>query len=227
MTAVDGGVLAQLVRWSWIGGHLDDIGAATVEHLQLTVLSVALGLVVAVPLAVLVRRNRWLEGPVSGLAGVLYTIPALAAFALLVPVLGLTSLWTPVLPLASYSLLILLRNTLTGLDSVPDELREAADGMGYRPVRRFLEVEVPLALPAIVAGIRVATVTNVGLVTITALLGRGGLGALIVDGIRRSIPFPTSIVVGTVGAILLAVVLDLALLAVERAVAPWQRRAAT
>ncbi len=220
-------MLAQLVRWSWIGSHLDDLAAATVEHLQLTVLSVALGLVVAVPLAVLIRRKRWLEGPVSGAAGVLYTIPALAAFALLVPVLGVTSLWTSLLPLASYSLLILLRNTLTGLDGVPEELREAADGLGYRPVRRFVEVELPLALPAVVAGVRVATVTNVGLVTITALLGRGGLGALIVDGIRRSIPFPTTIIVGTVGAILLAVVLDVALLRLERAVAPWQRRAAT
>lgn len=220
-------LLAELVRWSWIGDHLDDLAAATVEHLQLTVLSVALGFVVAVPLAVLIRRQRWLEGPVSGAAGVLYTIPALAAFALLVPIFGVTSLWTPVLPLASYSLLILLRNTLTGLDGVPEELREAADSLGYRPVRRFVEVELPLALPAVVAGVRVATVTNVGLVTITALLGQGGLGALIVDGIRRSIPFPTSIIVGTVGAILLAVVLDVVLLGVERAVAPWQRRTAT
>lgn len=219
-------VLAQLMRWSWIGDNVDDIAAATLEHLQLTVLSVLLGLAVAMPLAVLVRRKRWLEGTISGVAGVLYTIPALAAFALLVPLLGVTSLWTPLLPLASYSLLILLRNTLTGLDGVPDRLREAADGLGYRPVRRFLEVELPLALPAVVAGIRVATVTNVGLVTVTALLGRGGLGAFILDGIRRSIPFPTSIIVGTVGAILLAVVLDLALLGVERAIAPWQRRSA-
>jgi osmoprotectant transport system permease protein len=216
-----------LVRWSWIGDNADELLAATVEHLQLTVLSVLLGLVVAVPLALLIRRERWLEGPISGFAGALYTIPSLAAFALLVPLLGLTSLWTPLLPLASYSLLILLRNTLTGLDSVPDELREAADGLGYRPWRRFVEVEVPLALPAIVAGVRVATVTNVGLVTVTALLGRGGLGAFILDGIRRSIPFPTSIIVGTVGAILLAVLLDLALLGVERLVAPWQRRIAS
>ncbi len=220
-------MLAQLVRWSWIGDNVDELAIATVEHVQLTVLSVALGLVVAVPLAVLIRRNRWLEGPISGFAGVLYTIPALAAFALLVPIFGVTSLWTPLLPLASYSLLILLRNTLTGLDSVPERLREAADGMGYRPVRRFVEVELPLALPAVVAGVRVATVTNVGLVTVTALLGRGGLGAFILDGIRRSIPFPTAIIVGTVGAILLAVVLDLALLWLERAVAPWQRRPAT
>lgn len=218
-------MLAQLVRWQWIGDHLDDIATATLEHLQLTVLSVGLGFVVAVPLALLIRRRRWLEGPISGVAGVLYTIPALAAFALLVPVFGVTSLWTPLLPLASYSVLILLRNTLTGLDSVPDRLREAADGLGYRPLRRFVEVELPLALPAVVAGIRVAMVTNVGLVTVAALVGRGGLGALILDGIRRSVPFPTSIIVGTVGAILLAVVLDLALLAVERAVAPWQRRA--
>ena len=215
-----------MLRWSWIGDNVDELAIATVEHLQLTVLSVLLGLVIAVPLAVLIRRRRWLEGPISGFAGVLYTVPALAAFALLVPLLGVTSLWTPLLPLASYSLLVLLRNTLTGLDSVPERLREAADGMGYRPVRRFLEVELPLALPAVVAGIRVATVTNVGLVTVTALLGRGGLGAFILDGIRRSIPFPTAIIVGTVGAILLAVALDLALLWVERAVAPWQRRGA-
>ena len=225
--AVPSAPLAQLVRWSWIGDNLDDLGTATVEHLQLTVLSVLLGLLVAVPLAVLIRRRRWLEGPISGVAGVLYTVPSLAAFALLVPVLGLTSLWTPVLPLATYSLLILLRNTLTGLDSVPEQLREAADAMGYRPVRRFLEVEVPLALPAVIAGIRVATVTNVGLVTVTALLGRGGLGAFILDGIRRSIPFPTSIIVGTVGAIVLAILLDLGLLWLQRAIAPWQRRAAS
>ncbi len=212
------------MRWDWVADNVDDIAAATVEHLQLTVLSVLLGLVVAIPLALLIRRFRFLEGPISGTAGVLYTIPALAAFALLVPVLGLTSIWTPLLPLASYSLLILLRNTLTGLDGVPDELREAADGLGYRPLRRFVEVEVPLALPAIVAGVRVAVVTNVGLVTVTALLGRGGLGAFILDGIRRSIPFPTSIIVGTVGSIVLAVVLDLSLLGDERAVAPWQRR---
>ena len=212
------------MRWDWVVDNLDEVGVATIEHLQLTVLSVLLGLVVAVPLALLVRRYRRIEGFVSGVAGVLYTIPALAAFALLVPVFGLTSIWTPLVPLASYSLLILLRNTLTGLDAVPAELREAADGMGYRPLRRFVEVEVPIALPAIVAGVRVAVVTNVGLVTVTALLGQGGLGAFILDGIRRSIPFPTAIVVGTVGAILLAVLLDLGLLWVERAIAPWQRR---
>lgn len=217
-------LLAQLMRWDWVADNVDDIRAATLEHIQLTVLSVLIGLLVAVPLALLVRRWRWLEGPVSGAAGVLYTIPALAAFALLVPLLGVTSPWTALLPLASYSVLILLRNTLTGLDGVPDELREAADGLGYRPLRRFVEVEVPLALPAIIAGLRVAVVTNVGLVTVTALLGRGGLGAFILNGIRRSIPFPTEIIVGTVGAIVLAVVLDLALLGVERAVAPWQRR---
>lgn len=222
MTA--GVLAAELVRWEWIGDNADDILGATVEHLQLTVLSVLIGLAIAVPLALLVRRRRQLEGLVSGAAGVLYTIPALAAFALLVPVLGVTSIWTALLPLSSYSVLILLRNTLTGLNGVPDELREAADGMGYTPLRRFVEVEVPIALPAIVAGVRVAVVTNIGLVTVTALLGRGGLGAFILDGIRRSIPFPTSIVVGTVGAILLAIVLDLALLGVERAVAPWQRR---
>lgn len=218
--------LAQaLVRWSWIGENLDTIWLRTLEHLQLTVLGVLGGVVVAVPAALVARRWRWTEGWLSGFAGILYTIPSLAAFALLVPVFGLTSLATAVVPLSTYTLLILLRNTITGLDGVPDQLRETADGMGYTPARRFLEVDLPLAMPAIVAGIRVSTVTVVGLVTVTALLGRGGLGALILDGIRRSIPFPTTIVVGTLGAIVLAVVLDLLLLAVERRITPWRRAA--
>lgn len=218
--------LAQaLLRWSWIGENLDTIGAATLEHLQLTVLGVLGGIAVAVPAALVARRWRWTEGWLSGVAGILYTIPSLAAFALLVPIFGLTSLATAVVPLSTYTLLILLRNTVTGLDGVSDELRETADGMGYTPTRRFLEVDLPLALPAIVAGIRVSTVTVVGLVTVTALLGRGGLGALILDGIRLSIPFPTVIVVGTLGAIVLAVLLDLLLLVVERRLTPWRRGA--
>lgn len=211
-------------RWDWVQRELDTIGDRTLEHLQLTSLSVGLALVVAVLFAAVVRWRRGTYGFLSGLSGLLYTIPSLASFAVLAKVFGLTSLWTPVLALASYALLILLRNTVAGLDAVPAEVREAADGMGFTPTQRFLRVELPLALPVIVAGVRIATVTVVGLVTVTALLGRGGLGFFILDGIRRSIVFPTEIIVGTVLAIVLAAVLDLVLLGVERALTPWAAR---
>jgi osmoprotectant transport system permease protein len=210
-------------RWDWVGRNLDGLLARTVEHLQLTGLAVGSGLVVAVLLALIARRWRRTYGLLTGLTGLLYTIPSLAAFALLVPLFGFSTT-TAVIALASYTLLILLRNTVAGLDAVPAEVREAADGMGYTPLRRFVEVELPLALPVIIAGLRIATVTVVGLVTVTALLGRGGLGFYILDGIRRSIPFPTGIIVGTVLAVVLAALLDLLLLLTERALTPWTRR---
>lgn len=209
-------------RWDWVGDNLDTILERTLEHLVLTGLAVGSGLVVSLVLATIGRRWRPLYPVLSGLAGVLYTVPSLAAFALLVPLFGFSNV-TATVALASYTLFILLRNIVTGLDGVPADVVEAADGLGYRPARRFLEVELPLALPAIVAGLRIATVTVVGLVTVTSLLGKGGLGFFILDGIRRSIPFPTEILVGTVGAVLLATVLDLLLLSFERALTPWQR----
>jgi len=211
-------------RWDWVGRELDQIWARTLEHLHLTVLSIALGLAVAVAMAAVVRWRRSTYGFLSGFSGLLYTIPSLAAFAVLARIFGLTSIWTPVLALASYALLILLRNTVAGLDSVPAEVREAADGMGYTPTQRFFRVELPLALPVVVAGVRIATVTVVGLVTVTALLGRGGLGFFILNGFRRSIVFPTEIIVGTVLVVVLATVLDLILLGVERALTPWAGR---
>lgn len=221
-------VLAQssqpFIRWDWIADNLDQIGERTIEHLVLTGLAVGSGLVVSLVLATVSRRWRPLYPLLSGAAGILYTVPSLAAFALLVPLFGFSNV-TATIALASYTLLIMLRNIVTGLDGVPPGVREAADGLGYRPVRRFLEIELPLAMPAIIAGLRIATVTVVGLVTVTALLGKGGLGFFILDGIRRSIPFPTEIVVGTVGAVLLAAVLDLVLLGIERALSPWQRAA--
>lgn len=209
-------------RWDWVGDNLDTILERTLEHLVLTGLAVGSGLVVSLVLATIGRRWRPLYPVLSGLAGVLYTVPSLAAFALLVPLFGFSNV-TATVALASYTLFILLRNIVTGLDGVPVGVVEAADGLGYGPVRRFLEVELPLALPAIVAGLRIATVTVVGLVTVTSLLGKGGLGFFILDGIRRSIPFPTEILVGTVGAVLLATVLDVLLLGIERAVTPWER----
>lgn len=227
-------VLAQtsgdpLIRWDWIADHTQEIWEATLAHLVLTAVPVAIGLAVSLILAAISLRWRRLYEPIAQTSAVLYTIPSLAAFALLVPLpapFGLFGIGTAIVPLATYTLLILVRNLVTGIDGVPEDIKEAARGMGYRPVRLFLEVELPLALPVIIAGIRIATVTVVGLVTVTALLARGGLGAFILDAFRRSVIFPTEAFVGLVGTVLLAGVLDLVLYLLQRALTPWTRRAA-
>lgn len=212
-----------LFEWSWVVDNRDRIWAATVEHLQLTGLAIAAGLVVSLLLALIALRWRRLYGPIIGLGGVLYSIPSLAAFALLVPFTGFSAT-TAVIALLTYTILILVRNIVAGIDGVPDDVTEAARGMGYRPLRLFVEVELPLALPVIVAGVRIATVTVIGLVTVTALLGLGGLGQLILFGFR--VAFPTQIVVGVALSVALAVAFDVALLGVERLLTPWSRRVA-
>ena len=209
------------MRWDWVRDHGDDIFAATRQHVELTLLAVAIGLLVAFPLGLAARRWRRTEGPILGLAGALFTIPSLALFALLVPFTGL-SRTTAEIGLVGYTLLILVRNVVAGLDGVPDEVREAAHGMGYRPLDQLVRVELPLALPVIVAGIRIATVTTIGLVTVTGLIGQGGLGALIIEGINRD--FRTPLVVGSVCSVALAVVADVALAGAARLCAPWSRR---
>ncbi|MCU1449944.1 MAG: binding-protein-dependent transport system inner rane component [Acidimicrobiales bacterium] len=208
------------VRWDWVSHHGDDILRALREHVVLTAIAVGLGLVIAFPLALLVRRWRWLQAPVLSLTGILYTIPSLALLALLVPLTGLSRA-TAEIALVSYTLLILIRNIVAGLDGVAPDVREAAEGMGYSRTRQLLRVELPLAVPVIVAGIRIAVVTTVGLVTITALIGQGGLGQLILDGLTRD--FRTEIVVGSVLSVLLATVADLALVGVQRLATPWAR----
>lgn len=211
---------------TWIGSHLDDIREATIEHLLLTGTSVAIGVVISMALALVALRWRWTYGALSQFASVLYTIPSLAAFALLWPLLGgVRNRFTiAVTALTTYTILILLRNIVTGIEGVDPGVREAAVGMGYRPARLFLEVQLPLALPTIIAGIRIATVTVIGLVTVTALIGLGGAGGLILDGFRRG-PLPTQVVVGILLSVLLAAVFDFVLLQVERLLTPWLRRA--
>jgi osmoprotectant transport system permease protein len=212
------------VRWDWVVGHLDDIGTHTIEHLRLTGLSMGIGLVLAIALSAFALRWRRSYAPIIGVTGVLFTIPSLAAFAVLVPFTGLTTT-TAIVPLVTYTLLILVRNIVTGVDGVPSDIRDAALGMGYRRWRLLWEIELPLALPAIMAGIRIATVTVVGLVTVTSLIGLGGLGSLILQGIRRgSVPFPTPIVVGTIASAALAATLDVGLLGLQRVLTPWLRR---
>jgi len=211
------------IRWDWVARNLGSIGHRTLEHLTLTGLAVGIGLVLSFGLAgIALRFPRW-YAPLAGFAGILYTIPSLAAFALVVPFTGI-SVTTAEIALVSYTLLILLRNIVVGISSVPEEVVEAAVGMGYRPFRRFLQIDLPLALPAIIAGIRIATVTVVGLVTVTSLLGLGGLGYFILDGFRRSIVFPTEIIVGTVLSVVLAALLDLGFMVLERVLTPWSRR---
>jgi osmoprotectant transport system permease protein len=208
------------IWWDWVGRHGDTLYRAGREHVVLTAWAVAIGLVIALPLGIVAWRYRWFQAPVLGVAGAIYTVPSLALFAMLVPVTGLGRT-TSEIGLVGYTLLILIRNVVAGLDGVPDEVREAATGMGFTPLRTLLRVDLPLAVPAIVAGIRIATVTTIGLVTVTALIGQGGFGQLIYDGLLRD--FRTPLVLGTVLSVALAVVADAVLVLAERVLTPWSR----
>lgn len=209
------------IWWSWIGDHTDDIWERTVQHLVLTGIAIGIGLVLSVVLSAIALRYRRTLAPITWGAGILYAIPSLALFGFLVPITG-ASMLTAEIALVSYCLLILIQNVVAGVDGVPASVRDAADGMGYTPLRRFLRVELPLALPEIMTGLRVATVTIIGLVTVTALIGRGGFGAFINDGLNRR--FSTPIVVGIVGSVALALVADLFFVLIQRALTPWTRR---
>jgi osmoprotectant transport system permease protein len=209
-----------VIDWAWIGDHLDDLVGRTVQHLYLTSIAVAVGFVISFALAVVSIRQRRAYGPILAASGVLFTIPSLALFPSFVPVTGLSDL-TAVIPLVLYSLVIFVRNIVTGLDGVPREVLEAADGTGFDRRGRFWRVEVPLAMPLVVAGIRLAAVSTIGLVTITALLGDrfGGLGFFIFEGLRHS--FATEIFFGGLASILLAVAVDTFLVRVQRRLTPW------
>jgi osmoprotectant transport system permease protein len=206
--------------WAWTSRHLDDVATKILAHLVLTGLAVGIGLLISLALALLIVRYRWLNTPVTWITGILYTIPSLALFALLVPFWGF-SLRTAEVGLVSYTLLILIRNIVAGLRGVPPEVREAAVGMGYSPAQVLVRVDLPLALPVIIAGVRIATVTTIGLVTVTAIIGRENLGQFILEGINQL--FSTKIVLGAVLSIALAVAADVLLLGVQRLVAPGLR----
>ena len=210
--------------WNWLGNprnweRLLDHG---IEHVQLTVAAVALGLAIAFPLAVLARRRRRLYTPLLVGTGLLYTVPSLAMFLLIAAFLqtGFGFL-TAMIGLALYSLLILFRNTVAGLDAVPADTREAGIAMGYTPNQLLLRVEVPIALPVILAGLRIALVTTIGLVTITSLTGMGGIGRLFITGFQRQ--NATILGVAILAVVLLAVAGDLLLVAAQRRLLPWAR----
>lgn len=210
-----------LIRWDWVIRNLDQIGQRVVEHLILTGLAVGIGLILSFVLSIWIARRPWLYGPVIWVTGILYTIPSLALFAMLIPVTGL-SLLTAEIGLVGYTLLILIRNIVSGLRSVPPDVREAAIGMGYTSRQLLWQVELPLALVVIIAGVRIATVTTIGLTTVTALIGQGGLGFFILEGIQRF--FSTPLIVGAVLSVTLAVVADAALVLLQRRLTPWATR---
>ncbi len=210
-----------IIQWDWVSSHLDTIWALLVEHLELSIIAVAAGFAISFVAALVAHRWRALGGPIIGVAGILYTIPSIALFAALVRITGLTIVSVEI-PLTLYTLVLLVRNILIGLDSVPPDVREAAIAMGYTRSQVLWKVELPLAVPLIVAGVRIATVSTIGLVTIAAYLGFGGLGRLIADGFQTF--FDTKIVLGAGLSVLLAIVANALLVGAQDFLTPWTRR---
>ena len=210
-----------LVRWDWLADHTDVIWERTAQHLQLTVVSMVFGLILASGLTAVIRRWRWSNGPITALNTLLYAIPSVALFAALIPLLG-TGLAVPTVALTTYSLVVLTPYLVASFDGVPAASVDAASGMGYTPRQRFWRVEVPLAMPTMIGGIRIATVTIIGLVTVGGLFDLGGYGNLIDNGLTRD--FPTLIVVGVLLSVVLATFADLFLVVVGRLISPWRYR---
>ena len=209
-----------LLRWEYVTGQWDEIQAALITHLELTIYTVLIGLVIAAGLSALALRYGWATGPITGFTGFLYTIPSVALFGILTPYTGYSKI-TALVALVAYSLLILFTNIVAGFRSVPPAVIDAANGMGMSRWRRLYSVELPLALPYIITGLRIATVTTIGIVTVASIIGQGGLGNLILDGLRRTYWSP--MVVGSVLSVLLALVLDLLIFLIGRRLTPWAR----
>jgi osmoprotectant transport system permease protein len=204
----------------WIVDHFDRYTDPLLQHIFLTVTAVACGFAIAFVLALVARRRRWLNGPILGITGVLYTLPSLAVFFLLLPITGRGNT-TALIALTAYTLQIIFRNIVTGLENVPAEARDAGIGMGLTDRQLLWRVELPLALPDVIAGLRIATTTTVGLATLAVFAGAGGLGEQIVTG--SNITFKTGVVAAGGLAVLLALALDVVLLAVQRVLTPWRR----
>jgi osmoprotectant transport system permease protein len=205
----------------WIVDNIGNYKEPFERHVELTVLAVAFGFAIAFALALVAHRRRWLVGPITAVTGILYTLPSLAVFFLLQPITG-RGVTTALIALTAYTLLILFRNVTLGLDNVPAEIKDAARGQGYSDRQMLWHVELPLALPEIIAGLRIAATTTVGLATLAFLAGAGGLGEPLFDG-GEGINFQSNVVVAGGLCVLLAIALDLLLLGVQRAASPWQR----
>jgi len=205
--------------WDWVEANWEPVlWPRLVEHVQLTAIAVSIGFVIAFVAALLAYRFRWFEQPFGVFSAIVYTIPSLALFQLLVPITGI-SVTTVEIALVSYTLLILFRNILSGLRSTPAEVLEAARGMGYTGTQTLLRVQLPLALPATIAGIRIATVTTISLATVAAFVLPDGLGQPILDGLRTF--FKTKFIAAGALAVALAIAADAALVLAQRALTPW------
>jgi osmoprotectant transport system permease protein len=207
---------------SWVVHNWSTIMPLLGQHIRLTVISVFVGALIALPLALLARHSRFLTGPVLAVSTIVYTIPSLAMFAFIAPYTGLSEL-TVEIGLVLYSLVILVRNFLVGLQSVPADVREAARGMGYGAGRLFVQVELPLALPSFLTGLRIATVSTVALVTVGVIVGQGGLGQIIIVNGFGANYYRPPIVFGTIACVLLALAADQLLAFAGRALTPWTR----
>jgi osmoprotectant transport system permease protein len=204
--------------FGWAADNIDRYVTPTLQHLAMVSVSVALGFVIALGLAVLSHRRRWLVPGITGLTGVLYTVPSIAFFLLLIPITG-RGTDTAIIALTAYSLQIIYRNTVAGLSNVPAEARDSGRGMGMTPRQLLWRVELPLAVPEIIAGLRIATVSTVALATLAVFAGAGGLGA----EIYSNLTFKTNIIIAGGIAILMAIGFDALLVGAQRLISPWRR----
>jgi osmoprotectant transport system permease protein len=209
------------MMWSWIPGNASLIWQLTRENLYLGVVPALIGLVISLPLGIVAARWRWFYPPVLTVVNILYAVPSLALFIALIPAFGLTDT-TVVIALTVFSLCVIMPNVVAGLRAVPAPVTQAATAMGYGPLRRLVTVELPLAVPVIIAGLRVGVVSGISLASLGQLIGVSSLGYLFIDGLQRS--FPTEIYVGLFLVIVLALVCDLLLVAARRALTPWAAR---
>jgi osmoprotectant transport system permease protein len=212
-----------LFCWEWVRQHWGDtLEPHLVQHVELTLISVSIGFVLALTLALVSHRVRALDQPIAIAAGLIYTIPSLVAFQILIAFSGLSTT-TVVIPLVGYSLVILYPNIVAGLRAAPPDVLEAARGMGLRRRQVLLRVELPLALPAIIAGLRIAVVSTVSIATIAAFLGEQGLGYPIFQALKEPTPFKTEIYSAGALVVALALAFDLLLVLARRLLVPWTR----
>lgn len=204
----------------WIADNWERYKTPLLQHIELTLISVAIGFVIAFSLALIAYRRKWLIAPITQVTGILYTLPSVALFFLLLPLTG-RGKTTAIIALVAYTLLIIFRNVITGLEGVPPEARDAGRGMGLTPNQLLWKVELPLALPAIMAGLRIAVTTTVGLTALVFLAGAGGLG----EAIFSDTQFQSNVVVAGGLCVLLAVVCDLVVLGAQKLLTPWTRTA--
>lgn len=211
----------------WFLANLPEVLSLTGSHLVQAVVPLALSVIIAIPLAQLARLNKVLGASILSVGSLLYTIPSLALFVILPGILGtkILDFANIIVALTIYAVALLVRSTLDALNSVDDGIRQAATAMGYKPVQRFLAVDLPLSVPVLFAGLRVISVSNISLVTVGALLGIPSLGFFFTDGLQRN--FPTEIVVGIVGTLVLAVLMDVVLVLLQRLLTPWLQTTTT